>query len=192
MSQKKKCDADDEALFEKYVEDVNPLSADKPSLDRPINASSKKKLNVKKKTQQDQSFEEDALLSYSRQRVDWSPVSGDEVIDYAAPGLQNRLLKQLRQGKLPIESKLDLHQLTVDEAVLALGSFISDAYHYHYRCILVVHGKGYSSNHQKPVLKNLICDLLIDHDLVLAYHSAKAKDGGTGAVYVLLKSKKGG
>jgi len=51
----------------------------------------------------------------------------------------------------------------------------------------VVHGKGYSSPNNKPVIKAYVNRWLRESETVLAFHSAQKQDGGTGAVYVLLK-----
>jgi DNA-nicking Smr family endonuclease len=51
----------------------------------------------------------------------------------------------------------------------------------------VVHGKGYRSGARGPILKSAVSLWLRRHMDVLAFTSAKAIDGGTGAVYVLLR-----
>jgi len=55
--------------------------------------------------------------------------------------------------------------------------------------MLLIHGKG-GYEGAPPVIKNLISRWLPQFDEILAFHSAKAKDGGHGAVYVLLKRNK--
>ncbi|NIW87182.1 MAG: DNA mismatch repair protein MutS, partial [Gammaproteobacteria bacterium] len=55
------------------------------------------------------------------------------------------------------------------------------------RCVRVVHGKGHGSLHKLPVLKTKVQGWLRQRDEVLAFCSARPVDGGTGAVYVLLK-----
>jgi len=52
---------------------------------------------------------------------------------------------------------------------------------------MIIHGKGLGGDSQYPVLKNLTINLLTAQDNVLAFTSALASDGGTGALYVLLK-----
>ena len=65
--------------------------------------------------------------------------------------------------------------------------YLQEAVQFEGCCIRIIHGKGLSSGKQKSVLKTYINHWLSEHERVLAFHSAKAKDGGTGAVYVLLK-----
>ena len=55
------------------------------------------------------------------------------------------------------------------------------------RCVRIVHGKGLSSEGKLPVLKVKVNSWLRQKDDVLAFCSARPQDGGTGAVYVLLK-----
>jgi len=51
-----------------------------------------------------------------------------------------------------------------------------------------VHGKGRRSRQPGPVLKGLVDHWLRQRDDVLAFCSARPADGGTGAVYVLLRA----
>ena len=51
----------------------------------------------------------------------------------------------------------------------------------------IVHGKGYRSGARGPVLKIAVNAWLKRHADVMAFTSARAIDGGTGAVYVLLR-----
>ena len=55
------------------------------------------------------------------------------------------------------------------------------------RCVHIVHGKGYRSADNHPVLKNNLNLWLRQHKDVQAFCSAPPKDGGTGAVFVLLQ-----
>jgi len=115
--------------------------------------------------------------------------SGEELL-FAAPGIQLRVMKRLRQGHLPWEQGLDLHGMTVDQARDELSAFIRDALRNRARVVLVVHGKAYSQAGRDPLLKSHVNDWLRRLDGVLAFCSAQPRDGGTGALYVLLKQKK--
>ncbi|GGO75903.1 hypothetical protein GCM10011348_01820 [Marinobacterium nitratireducens] len=115
--------------------------------------------------------------------------SGEELL-FAAPGIQLRLMKRLRQGHLPWEQGLDLHGMTVEQARDELSTFIRDALRNRARVVLVVHGKAYSQAGRQPLLKSHVNDWLRRLDGVLAFCSAQPRDGGTGALYVLLKQRK--
>ena len=112
--------------------------------------------------------------------------TGEELL-FSRPGLQNRLMRQLRRGQLSIRAELDLHGYTVLEARQALTEFLRDSLQHGDRCVRIVHGKGFGSKQKLPVLKNKVNAWLQQRDEVLAFCSARPVDGGTGALYVLLK-----
>lgn len=110
-----------------------------------------------------------------------------ESISYIRPGAQKALLRKLRRGQFSRSASLDLHGMTIDEARVAISRFIASQRHDARCCIRIVHGKGYRSAQQRPVLKNMLNHWLPQRDDVIAFCSAPVHDGGTGAVYVLLK-----
>lgn len=128
----------------------------------------------------------DGLSSEASRIVD----SADELL-FAAPGVQLRLLKRLRLGHLPWEAGLDLHGHTVQSARDELSGFIRDCVRQRLRCVLVIHGKAHTQPGQPAQLKSCVNDWLRQLHGVLAFCSTQPRDGGTGAVYVLLR-KKGG
>jgi len=114
--------------------------------------------------------------------------SGDELL-YIRPGLQHNLVRKLRRGQLSIERQLDLHGMTVAVAKQALASFLRECEIRGYRCVRIVHGKGRGSRNRQPILKGKLGGWLQQRNEVLAYCSARPIDGGTGAIYVLLKRR---
>jgi DNA-nicking Smr family endonuclease len=56
-------------------------------------------------------------------------------------------------------------------------------------CVRVIHGKGRRSGPRGPVLKNVVNQWLQRNGDVLAFGSARSIDGGSGAVYVLLRTR---
>ncbi len=115
-----------------------------------------------------------------------APGSAD-ALSYSRPGVRAQTLRQLRRGRYPIEDELDLHGLSQSAARDQLAEFISSSRQTGRRCVRVVHGKGYRSGSRGPVLKIAVNTWLRRHPDVLAFTSARAIDGGTGAVYVLLR-----
>ena len=107
---------------------------------------------------------------------------------YRGNGVQNSVMQKLKRGKIPPESVLDLHGMTREQALGSLQDFIRHSRRQKHRCALIVHGKGYRSQAGKPVLKPAVAHWLRQIDDVLAYCPALARDGGDGAVYVLLRS----
>ncbi len=101
-----------------------------------------------------------------------------------APGVDKRTAERLKRGKLAIEARIDLHGHTQDSAHHVLNSFITHSHWAGKRCVLVVTGKG------KGILQASVPRWLNDPALrpfVLSVNYAQQKDGGTGALYVLLK-----
>lgn len=115
-------------------------------------------------------------------------VGAFESILYHRKGLRLQDLSRLKKGEFALEAELDLHGLTEEQAEATLLAFIERCYQAKKRCVLVIHGKGYNSEVQAPVLKNLTNRRLRQLKVVLAFCSAQPKDGGTGSLYVLLKA----
>ncbi len=126
-----------------------------------------------------------------RELHDSDPTAEDvetgEELSYARPGLRPGILRRLRRGHFPIEAELDLHGLTVPHARRALAEFLGECRINGLRCVRIVHGKGLRSAHRGPVLKGKVNSWLRRRDEVLAFVSARPTDGGTGAIYLLLK-----
>jgi DNA-nicking Smr family endonuclease len=119
----------------------------------------------------------------------------DEHIEGAMVGLDPRLLRRLRGGEFAYQSHVDLHGLTIEEARKEVESFLTEAYHDGKRCVLIIHGRGRNSKDQIPVLKNQMATWLARGQrtrLILAFTSARPCDGGTGALYVLLRRQRSG
>jgi DNA-nicking Smr family endonuclease len=104
-------------------------------------------------------------------------------------GLGSDILKKLRRGQWSVQSEIDLHGHTIDQAHVALSEFIDDALGRGYRCVRVIHGKGLTSPNREPVLKGRVRAWLSRWDAVLAYCEAPSNAGGGGAVLVLLRGR---
>lgn len=113
--------------------------------------------------------------------------SGEELC-YRRPGVQNRVLRKLRRGQYRVSAELDLHGMTVTLAKEALAAFLAQCHHRDTRCIRIIHGKGLRSHHRGPVLKSKVDGWLRRRDDVIAFCSTPPHDGGTGAIYVLLRT----
>lgn len=105
--------------------------------------------------------------------------------------LEPIIIEKLKKGELAVQSYLDLHGFMSEEAKEKVSMFIRNSYALGYRCLMIIHGRGLKS-HEGPVLKNYVISWLSSGPLsgyVLAFCSARPCDGGTGAVYVLLKAR---
>ena len=113
--------------------------------------------------------------------------SGEELV-FRRPGLSHQILKNLRRGHWPVQSEIDLHGHTSDEARQQLVLFLDECRHLGLRCVRVIHGKGLSSKNREPVLKLKTANWLMQREDVLAFCPAKPAEGGGGALVVLLRS----
>jgi len=118
------------------------------------------------------------------------------------PGLDRRTSERLKRGQLPIEARLDLHGMTQDQARHALDRFVGHAYERGLRAVLIITGKGLKLRggdadpwdaapgvlkHQTPRWLNEAPN----RARVLAFTPAQPRDGGSGALYVLIRRHRG-
>ena len=168
---------DDSGLFRKAVRGTRPLRQDRTSQSRP----KRKPLPLQRRHD-----EQDVLASLLSDEFDPDIETGEE-LHFARAGIQQRVLRKFRRGQYAIEAELDLHGRTVPEARELVSEFLRVMRANGKRCVRIIHGKGLSSEGKLPVLKVRVNAWLRQKDEVLAFSSARPQDGGTGAVYVLLK-----
>lgn len=102
-------------------------------------------------------------------------------------GVDRRTWLRLKRGQVTIEARLDLHGQTQEQAHRRLGQFLASTAQRGARCVLVVTGKGLASG---GVLRHMVPRWLNEggnRERVLAFSSAQLRDGGDGALYVLLR-----
>jgi len=114
----------------------------------------------------------------------------DNEMYFKRDGIQYRVMEKLKRGDYRIQAELDLHGFRVSEARAAIASFFHDCQRRQIRAIRIIHGKGHGSPDKQPILKSKLNQWLRQHDPVLGFCSASIVDGGTGAVYVLLKNQR--
>jgi DNA-nicking Smr family endonuclease len=101
-----------------------------------------------------------------------------------------KLLPNLRNGLYSIQGQIDLHGFNRIEAQIAVEDYIIRMSRFHSCCIKIIHGRGINSAANKATLKESLQRLLATRRMsryVVAYASAQSRDGGVGAVYVLLR-----
>lgn len=167
---------DESGLFRDEVTDVEPLSLDRVEPFRrrpaPLPIVQPKELDEAEKP-----------VELSETEVEYG-----EFLSFVRPGVQQRLFAELQRGHISIDLELDLHGLTIAYAKETLDAFLQDCRRRHARCVMIIHGKGVRSGERKPVLKRKVNYWLRLREDVLAFCSATRRDGGTGAVYVLLRN----
>lgn len=107
---------------------------------------------------------------------------------FLRPGLNNMSLRKLRRGFWPLQDTIDLHGSSSEEARRLLHDFLQHALYKEYRCVSVIHGKGWHAERGEGILKTRVRHWLTQFPAVLAYCEPPANAGGGGAVWVLLKS----
>jgi len=98
---------------------------------------------------------------------------------------------RLHRGKYSIQAHLDLHRLNTHDARGVFEKFLKWAVVTGKKGVLIIHGRGLTSP-AEPVLKTRVVEWLTRgpwRKWVAAYASARLYDGGTGATYVLLRSR---
>lgn len=96
--------------------------------------------------------------------------------------------KKTRRGRVEIDAKIDLHDMTQAEARPALTRAIIRAANRNYKCILVITGKGARLD---GVLRRNFPHWIAAPDvrpLIATYAQAHIRHGGAGAWYVFLKT----
>ena len=107
-------------------------------------------------------------------------------------GVDARTRQRLRRGQLPVDRRLDLHGMTQREAHAALARALAAAQAAGARCALVITGKGDISG-ETGVLRRMVPRWLREapNDArVLDFAEARQRDGGAGALYVLLRRRR--
>jgi DNA-nicking Smr family endonuclease len=108
-------------------------------------------------------------------------------------GVDRRTADRLKRGRLEIDGRIDLHGMTRAAAQDALTAFVVSAAERGQRCVLVITGKGTFSG-GPGVLKQEVpkwLNMAPLRERIVAVTEAQPKHGGAGALYVLLKRKRG-
>lgn len=125
--------------------------------------------------------------------VDFELELSEEYMHGFVRGLDSKIFQQLKAGRLSPEGHLDLHGQNADQALDALLFFMRESYLSGRRMVLVIPGRGKNSPRGLGILRQELQTWLTREPLrriVLAFCTAQPKDGGTGAVYVLLRKMK--
>ncbi len=176
-----KDDEDDKALWAYVTRDVRPLSG------REGKKSKKRRAAARDTRREGESL---ALLNSAKT----PPRSRD---------MDRRTAERVRQGRMKIEGRLDLHGMGRQDAHRRLVSFVLDCYERELRCLLVITGKGVRGRKAAEddwtapvpgVLRREVPEWLDEpplRDIVLSVCPAQRQHGGDGALYVLLRRKRG-
>ena len=177
---------DDKVLFMQAMHGVNQL--DDKNVRLPANAAKPAKPDATTLSKRAAAQGSDAAelgVGLSDMQALMNPVAAEAYLSYKKPTLQNKIFTQLKQGKLRWYDAVDIHGSTIEEARAAMTQLLNQAKQNNETMVKIVHGKG-----SEAILKTCVNGWLRQLPEVLAFCSAPPKDGGNGAVLVLLKKPK--
>lgn len=196
-------DTEDDALFRSLMRDVKPLKKRKtitPTIKKsaitpkniiiePLTPATQDNLDqerhsLTRKQRPYKPFQPGVSIHYSEDLHE--PITSESVLQYQMDHLAPEHQQKLKKGQIKIDSRIDLHGVERFEAQDRLHRYLEHAKSHGLRNLLIIHGKG-SKHGEAPILKTHLYLWLRHYPAILAMHSAHAKHGGTGALYVLLK-----
>lgn len=119
------------------------------------------------------------------------PADHPELAPGRIVGLDKRSAQRLKRGQTRPDARIDLHGMTQAEAHRALDDAVHRSRAQGRRCLLVITGKG--SVTQGGVLRQMVprwLNLPPLRPAILAIETAQPRDGGSGALYVLLRRQR--
>lgn len=179
-------DCEDQALWRLVTRDIKPIEKPRP-------ASTAKQAGPQKRKAQTSPGNAAAFCAEIPAPPMTSALRQERPVN---AGLDRRSAQRLRRGQMEIEARLDLHGLSQARAHDALRRFLLDSYKSGRRCVLVITGKGRKSadGEQEPgILRRRVPDWLGEPglaEIVLRAEPAQPRDGGSGALYILLRRQR--
>ncbi len=181
-------DDDEVGSFAAAMADVRRLRAD-PRVDAPAPTTLTTRVTI------DEDAEAlGALSALVDGTGDFDISDSTEYVEGAVVGFDPRILRRLRRGEFAYQAMIDLHGMSAAAARVEVERFVSQSLAAGHRVVLIVHGRGHNSKDNVPVLKERLKSWLARGRIgraTLAFTSARPADGGTGALYVLLRRRRG-
>jgi DNA-nicking Smr family endonuclease len=172
---------DEKELFRRAMSGIKPLSSES-RIDTPVK---KPRPRARFSRADRKEVLRESLLS----DIDSMEYGNADSLRFQRASVGRRTMRKLARGGFSVQAEIDLHGMTIAEAKPRLAAFIESSVLQGQLCVRVVHGKGLGSGHRGPVLKVNVNRWLRRWDAVLAFISARQVDGGTGAIYVLLRKQ---
>lgn len=183
-----KTEPDDEQYFLEAMSNVRPLSGGKTIIAPTPGLRSSPSRPARNDELEGMAHLADLVSGNAEMDITFS----DEYIEGSVNGFSRKLMQRLKKGQFPVQDYLDLHRLTTQEAEIRIREFLVQSHRLGLRCVLVIHGRGLNSENHIPVLKERLPIWLSRgpvKKIVLAFSTARPYDGGTGAIYILLKRR---
>ncbi len=172
---------DDDWIWETVTSQINPLKS--------LRYSSKtdKTVDVRKQYLPSKIVDRSPTLWADKNPAKSRKIEPIDLREGDHAGLDRATRQKLIRGNLPVDARIDLHGYNTQQAEIKLLNFIHESAYFGYRCVLVITGKGVRG---EGVLRRYVPLWLKQPPLdgiVLAISNAIPKDGGTGAIYVMLR-----
>ncbi len=116
-------------------------------------------------------------------------ISDDEGLSFRRPEVGPDVARDLRRGKWPVLSQVDLHGMFVEEAREVVSDFLKRALAHEITCVRIVHGKGNGSPQGHSVLREKVRRWIKQCPEVIAFAEPYERDGGAGATLIRLRPK---
>jgi DNA-nicking Smr family endonuclease len=177
----------DEEAFRMEMESVRPLGWSAKPLQLPAPVALPRRGDDEAETLA-------TLSDFVAGRGELDPFATGEGVEGASSREGRRYLARLKRGDFSVQGHLDLHGFGREDARPALERFLRDAQRLGHSCVRVIHGRGTHSETEPSLMKREVTRWLSSKRLsrtVVAFASARWKDGGSGAVYVLLRYSAG-
>jgi DNA-nicking Smr family endonuclease len=183
---------DDDFFFRRLMSGVVPLDEDKRGRVTSGATNAAKKPVVAPQTPQRDPDEDvrDRLMELVEGATRFEVIDDGKRLLGRRLDLSPSVWRAFREGQMSIDARIDLHGKTSDEARTAIDSFLKERRARKDRVALVVHGRGEHSPAGIGVLRGEIAAWLSQgraSQHVAAFATARADDGGEGALYVLIR-----
>ncbi|TIH19896.1 DNA mismatch repair protein MutS [Marinifilum sp. JC120] len=183
--EEKEIEVDDDQAFMNAMNGVKPMDRSTVATQKP------KPTPAPKMSEEDEGKE--YLSSLVSGKIEFELEYSDEFMFGYVRGTDSKVFQKLKAGAFSYESHIDLHGMNSEQAFDNLLFFIRESFLQGNRCVLAVTGRGKNSPGGHSVLKREIQDWLTRDPfrrVVLAFCTAQPKDGGAGALYILLRKQK--
>jgi len=121
--------------------------------------------------------------------VEKSPLTKEEKLRLSEKETKEYLtINQARSMK--IQDELDLHGLTKETAKKRIINFLKASKKAGLIKINIIFGKGIHSLNGNGILEEVVMQEIHNSSIIREFYTPKAKDGGSGALTVILKNSK--
>ena len=174
---------DDADAFREAVKDVQPL----PDKGRVVHAPERPTPLPRQREQDDRQVLADSLSSEAPMEA---ALESGEALAYRARGnVARRCCASCARASGRCRTSWTCTACAARRRATLLAQFLTGALRRGQRCVRVIHGKGWRSQNNEPVLKRKVAAWLRQRAEVLAYCEARPAEGGSGAVVVLLQAR---